>query len=143
MTKEIEATVIVGLLSDRYLLNRVMSDGFSPDTFTQPNLRAIFRTAHDMSQIPGQVVDWITIESGLKVKNWFTPELGQIIEKLKNDPLPEADQLMAYVDILREQGLRDRMLKLSQVMSNYAHGKGQYQRPGLHRFQCENNSDAY
>ncbi|MBI5248870.1 MAG: hypothetical protein HY912_05195 [Desulfomonile tiedjei] len=45
MSKEIEAKVLVGLLSDRYLLSRAMSDGFNPDTFVEPNLRAIFKTA--------------------------------------------------------------------------------------------------
>jgi replicative DNA helicase len=126
MSRQIEEKVLVALLSDRYLLSRVMSDGFSPDIFTDPNFKAIFKTAHEMSQIPGQVVDWITIENALKGKNWFTPELGQAIEKLRNDNLPETDQLMAYVDILKEEGLREKMLKLSQVMANYAQGKGQY-----------------
>jgi replicative DNA helicase len=126
MSKEIEAKVLVALLSDRFLLSRVMSDGFSPDTFTDPNLRSIFKTANDLTQIPGQVVDWITIESSLIGKDWFTPELGQALSKLKNDPVPEADQLMAYVEILKDQSLRERMLKLSQVMANYCMGKGQY-----------------
>lgn len=126
MSKDIEAKVLVALLSDRYLLSRVMSDGFSPDTFTDPNLRSIFKTAYDLTQIPGQVVDWITIESSLKGKDWFTPELDQALSKLKNDPVPEADQLMAYVEILKEHSLRERMLKLSQVMANYCMGKGQY-----------------
>ncbi len=127
MSKELEAKVLVALLSDRYLLSKVMSDGFSPDIFSDPNYKMIFKTAYDMSQLPGQVVDWITIESNLKNRNWLTPELVQAISVLKTDVVPEADQMMAYVEILKDQGLREKMLKLSQVMANYAQGKGQYQ----------------
>ncbi|AFM25270.1 DnaB-like helicase C-terminal domain-containing protein [Desulfomonile tiedjei] len=127
MSKELEAKVLVALLSDRYLLSRVMSDGFSPDIFADPNYKIIFKTAYEMSQLPGQVVDWITIESNLKNRNWLTPELIQAISVLKTDVVPEADQMMAYVEILKDRGLREKTLKLSQVMANYALGKGQYQ----------------
>ncbi|MGO9567243.1 MAG: DnaB-like helicase C-terminal domain-containing protein [Desulfomonilaceae bacterium] len=126
MSKEIEAKVLVALLEDRYLLSRVLSDGFSPDVFKDNNFRIIFKTVHEMIQIPGQVIDWITIENTLKRKEWHTPEISQAIAKLRSDAVPEADQLMAYVEILKDRSLRDKMMKLSQVMADYCTHKGQY-----------------
>ena len=126
MSKEIEAKVLIALLEDRYLLSRVMSDGFSPDVFKDNNFRIIFKTVHDMIQVPGEVIDWITIENTLKRREWLTPEVAQAIAKLRTDEVPEADQLMAYVEILKDRSLRDKMMKLSQVMGDYCMHKGQY-----------------
>lgn len=126
MSREVEARVLGALLSDRYLLSRVMSDGFNADVFGDPNFRIIFRTAWEMSQVPGQIIDWITIEDTLKRKEWFTPEVGQALGDVRSQESPEADQLMAYVEILKDQSLRDKMLRLAKVMSNYCVHKGQY-----------------
>jgi replicative DNA helicase len=79
-----------------------------------------------MIQIPGQVIDWITIEDTLKRREWHTPEVAQAIAKLRGDVVPEADQVMAYVEILKDSSLRDKMMKLSRVMSDYCMHKGQY-----------------
>ena len=83
MSKEVETKVLGALLNDRYLLSRVMSDGFSADVFSDPNLRIIFKTVWDMSQIPGQIIDWITIETELKKKDWYSPEVGQALAMVK------------------------------------------------------------
>ncbi|MFH1117753.1 MAG: DnaB-like helicase C-terminal domain-containing protein [Pseudomonadota bacterium] len=126
MAMEVEAKVLGALLNDRYLFSRVMSEGFNPDVFTDNSLRIIFKTAWDMSQIPGQIIDWITIEDTLKKKEWFTPEVDQVLAMVKAEDLPQPDQLMAYIEILKDQSLRDKMFKLSKVMSNYCQHKGQY-----------------
>jgi len=103
-----------------------MSDGFNPDVFSDQNLRIIFTTVLDMIQAPGQVIDWITIETSLKTKEWFSPETAQALDTVKAEETPTADQVMAYVEILKDHHLRDKMLKLSKVMSNYCQHKGQY-----------------
>jgi replicative DNA helicase len=126
MSKEIEAKVLSALLRDRYLFTRVMGDGFLPEVFRDHDFRVIFKTAQEMSQTPNQIIDWITIENHLRRLGRFTPEVGQALALLKEEETPEADQVMAYVEILKDQSLRDRMLKLSQVISNYALRKGQY-----------------
>lgn len=126
MSIEMEGKVLSALVSDRYLLTRVVGDGLGAEMFRDPNLRVLFRTVLEMSQIPDQVIDWITIESYLSGNGRFSPELGQALGIVKQGEIPEADQVMAYVEILRERSLRDRMLKLSRVMAGYALGKGQY-----------------
>ncbi len=124
MSKEIEAKVLAALLNDRFLLSKVMSDGFNPEIFWESNFRLIFKTAVDMTQEPSQVIDWITIENYLKSKDCHTPEIGQALELLKSESAIAPDQLMAYVDIMKDQSLRDRMLKLSQYMSQFCQRKG-------------------
>jgi replicative DNA helicase len=88
MSKEIQAKVLCALLSDRYLLSRVMSDGFTADVFSDPNLRIIFKAAWEMSHIAGQVIDWITIEDTLKKREWYNPEVGQALETVKSEEPP-------------------------------------------------------
>lgn len=109
MSAEIEAKVLSALLRDRYLLTRVTGDGFSPDIFRDRNFRIIFKTLHDMSLLPGQLIDWITVESAIKRKEWFSPEIEQALEDLKQQELPEPDQIVAYVDILKDQSLAIRL----------------------------------
>jgi len=126
MLKEVQAKVLAALLSDRYLLSRVMSDGFSADNFGDTHYRTIFRIVTEMSQIPGLVIDWITIENTLKKKEWYSPEIEQALHDVRTEEIPEADQMMAYVEIIRDESLRERMLKLAKVMTNYSAHKGQY-----------------
>ncbi|MBI5572003.1 MAG: AAA family ATPase [Desulfomonile tiedjei] len=125
MSKEIEARVLAAVLQDRYLLTKVVNDGFRADVFRETPYRVIFKTAYEMTQTPGQVIDWITLESTLKAKGWLTPEIAQSLGELKLDGAPEADRLMAYVDILKDQSLRDGMLRLAQSMIAYCQRRGE------------------
>ncbi|MEW6530748.1 MAG: DnaB-like helicase C-terminal domain-containing protein [Thermodesulfobacteriota bacterium] len=124
MSTEIEAKVLNSLVRDRYLLTQVMGDGLLPDVFRDLNLRIIFKTVTEMSHIPDQVIDWITIEEHLKKQGRFTPEVGQALGTARQDDGVDADQVMAYVEILKDQSLRDKLYKLSQLMAGYAMRKG-------------------
>ena len=126
MSKEIEGKVLSALVKDRYLLTQVMGDGFNEEYFKDLNFRIILKTVIEMSQIPDQVVDWITIEETLKRQGRFSPETDHALAEARDSEMTEANQLIAYVDILKDQNLRDRMLKLSQVMANYAMHKGSH-----------------
>ena len=126
MSRELESKVLGALLSDRYLMSRVMSDGFSADVFSDSNLRIIFKTAWEMSQLPGQVIDWITIEDTLKRRQWYTPEVGQALNVVRSEEAPAVDQLIAYVEILKDQSIREKMQKLSKVIGTYCQHKGPY-----------------
>jgi len=126
MSREIEAKVLAALLNDRYLLSRLINDGLNSDVFLDPNFRLVYRTLLDMSQTPGQIIDWITMETALRRKEWFTPEIGQALGVVRSQEAVEADQVMAYVEIMRDQSLREKMMKLSQIMANYCQHKGQY-----------------
>ncbi len=126
MSKEVEAKVLSALLNDRFLLSKVLSDGFNPDVFSDSNLKLLFQTAVEMSQHANQVIDWITIENFLKLRAGLTPEMAQAIRLLVNEPPTEPDRVMAYIEILKDQSLRDKMYKLSQHMSQYCQRKGPY-----------------
>jgi replicative DNA helicase len=126
MSKEVEAKVLSALLADRFLLSKVISDGFNSDVFLDANFRLIFKTAVDMSQQPGQIIDWITIETELTNHESLTPEIAQSLTILKDQAFMDPDRVLAYVDILKDQSLRDKMLRLSQLMSQYCQRKGQY-----------------
>ena len=126
MSKEVEAKVLSALLADRFLLSKVISDGFNSDVFLDANFRLIFKTAVDMSQQPGQIIDWITIETALTNHESLTPEIAQSLTILKDQAFMDPDRVLAYVDILKDQSLRDKMLRLSQLMSQYCQRKGQY-----------------
>jgi replicative DNA helicase len=126
MSREIEAKVLGALLTDRYLFSRVTADGFSADFIADADYRIIFKTVVEMSQHPDQVVDWITIDDTMRGKEWYTPEIGQALKTLRESEIPEPDQLMAYVGILKDQNIRERMLKLSDVVSKYAQREGKY-----------------
>jgi replicative DNA helicase len=126
MSAEIEAKVLASLLTDRYLLTRVTNDGFSADIFRDRHFRIIFKTVQEMSQVPTQVIDWITVENTIKSKDWFNPEINSALTALKQEEIPEPDQLMAYVEIIRDQSLREKMGKLAQAMMSYCQRKGAY-----------------
>ncbi|MEJ2716966.1 MAG: DnaB-like helicase C-terminal domain-containing protein [Deltaproteobacteria bacterium] len=126
MSREIETKVLSALISDRYLLTLVMEDGLNAEVFRDHNLRVVFKTVQEMSQVPDLVIDWITLENVLKGNGRFNPEVGQALKTMKKEDSTEADQVMAYIEILRDENIRGRMLKVSQVMANFAVRKGPY-----------------
>jgi replicative DNA helicase len=122
------------MIKDRYLLSKIMADGFSPEVFKDHDFRTIFKSVYEMSHVPDQVIDWITLENHIRNNGRFTPELGQALILLRDEDIPEADQVMAYVEILKDQGLRDKLFALAQVISNYAQRKGQYRDEDFYSF---------
>ena len=127
MSKEIEAKVLAAVLSDRFLLTKAVNEGFGPDHFRDQSHKILFKTAYDMSQVPGQVVDWVTLENMLNRRDWLTPEIAQAIAKVKKSETLEADQLMAYVEILKDESLREGMRKLAATMAEYCERGGEHQ----------------
>jgi replicative DNA helicase len=126
MSKQIESSILVAMMNDRFLLTKAVNEGFSPDVFRDSFFRTIFKMAYEMTQIPGQVIDWVTLETALKGKEWYTPEIGQAIAALRKAEGLEADQFMAYVEILKDESLRLGMLKLAATMSEYCERKGEH-----------------
>ncbi len=126
MSKEIERKVLATLIGDRYMLSRVVGDGFGPDVFRDPYYRVIFKTVNEMNEVPDQVIDWITLGEQLKRAGRSGPEIEQALGNLQEQAVSDADQLMAYVEILKEQSLRERLLNLAKVMLDYAEGNGEY-----------------
>jgi replicative DNA helicase len=124
MSRDTEAKVLCSLISDRYLLTRVVGDGFDSEVFHDTNFRLIFKMVQEMSQIPDHVIDWVTLEEDLKGKGRHNPEVAKALEELKTQEVLSPDQLMAYVDILKDQGMRDKLRKLANVVSEYAERNG-------------------
>ncbi len=124
MSKEMETKVLAALLNDRFLLSKALADGFSVDNFSDGTMRLIFKTVVEMSQTPGQVLDWLTIENTLTMRDSSSPEVEQAMEALKAEPPPEPDRIIAYIEIMKDQNLRDKMMKLSQAMEQYCQRKG-------------------
>jgi replicative DNA helicase len=127
MSQELEAKVLNAILADRYLFSRATADGANPDIFRDPSYKIIFTTAKEMAQSPGQVIDWITIEENIKAKSWFTPEIEKALEAIKDSEKPDADQVMAYIGILKESSVRTQIGKLANVLADYSKREGEHQ----------------
>ena len=89
MSKEVEATVLNSLVTDRYLLTRVTGDGFSAEAFSDLNYRIIFKSVTEMTQMPDYVIDWITVEDYLKRQGRLTPEVTQAMKTAGSRILPK------------------------------------------------------
>jgi replicative DNA helicase len=101
----------------------VLSDGFGP-MYSKTIVSNHFQdSARDDSNPAKSLIDHH--EDTLWRREWHTPEVAQQL-LLQSDVVPEADQVMAYVEILKDSSLRDKMMKLSRVMSDYCMHKGQY-----------------
>ncbi len=126
MSNEIEAKVLNAVLGDRYLFSKATADGADADMFKNPSFKIIFTTVKEMSRIPGQVIDMITLEETVKAKKWFSPEIQKALETIKDSELADADQVMAYIAILKETSVREQIKKISGMMSEYAKREGEH-----------------
>jgi replicative DNA helicase len=122
---DLELAVLAAVSSDRYLFSKAVEEGFRAELFYLPAARLIGSTLLALCSQPGISVDLLVLKSKLEENGLLTPQVAECLEALRNTPVPQLDQLVAYLEILKDRETRARLLKLADRIAQYAHGQAE------------------
>lgn len=126
---EIEIAVLAALCSDRYLLTKAVNDGFRPDLLRLPEAKAVASALFQLRQNSNGGADVVLLRAHLEQQGLFAPQIGELLERLKDVPVPPLDRLISYVDLLKERAAREELIQLASRIDAYARHKHPGQPP--------------
>ncbi|MGB6877338.1 MAG: DnaB-like helicase C-terminal domain-containing protein [Candidatus Acidiferrales bacterium] len=117
---DVEMAVLAAISSDRYLLEKVLDEGFHPQLLHSATARLIAETLAALREQSLSAVDLIILKSKLEDHGQFSPQVKEYLEGMTRIRPPRLDQLLSYVDLLKDRQARERLLKLGVTLESYA-----------------------
>jgi replicative DNA helicase len=116
----LEISVLAGVSNDRYLLSKAVEEGFRADLFFSPAARIVAAALLRLRNQPGGVVDPLVLKGKLEAGGLLTPQVAECLDALRATPAPQLDQLLSYLEMLKDRESRARLLRLAREMVGYA-----------------------
>ena len=123
--EDVELAVLAAVSSDRYLFSKAVEEGFRAELFYLPAVRLLASTLLALSNQPGAAIDLLVLRSKLEEGGLLSPQVWEYLEALRNTPTPQLDQLVAYLEILKDRESRGRLLELAGQITEYAQGRAE------------------
>jgi len=147
-TVDVEMVVLSAIASDRYLLEKLLDEGFHPQLLHSGSARLIAETLAALREQSINAIDPIIVKAKLQERGLFSPQVQQYMEAMGRIRLPQLDQLLSYLDLLKDRQARQRLLKLGaslegdrQMLKLAPRCQRQLQRPRLIPAPaCDNSS---
>jgi replicative DNA helicase len=117
---DVEVAVLAAISSDRYLLEKVLDEGFHAQLLHSPIARLIAETLAVLREQSLHAVDPIIVKSKLEEHGQFSPQVKEYMETMAQVRAPRLDQLLSYLDLLKDRQARERLLKLGMSLESYA-----------------------
>ena len=127
---DVEMAVLAAISSDRYLLEKLLDEGFHPQLLHSSTARLIAETLAALREQSLNAVDPIIVKSKLEEHGQFSPQVKEYFETMSRVRPPKLDQLLSYLDLLKDRQARERLLKLGISLESYARER-QPGQPGL------------
>jgi replicative DNA helicase len=116
----VEKAVLAAIAGDRYLLEKVLDEGFHPQLLHQPAARMIAETLAALREQTISAIDLVILRIKLEDDERFSPQVREYFESMSHIRPPRMDQLLSYVDLLKDRQARERLLKLGTTLESYA-----------------------
>jgi replicative DNA helicase len=117
---ELETAVLAAALRDHYFLAQLIDEGFWPELLHVPaarlaaaNLLFLGRDAHSPVDLP-------VLKARLEENGALTEDIRSLLDSVAKVSLPTLDQLMTYVELLKDRDSRVRLFKLGGDLQSYA-----------------------
>jgi replicative DNA helicase len=117
---DVELAVLAAISSDRYLLEKVLDEGFHPQLLHSLTARVIAETLAALREQSLNAVDPIIVKSKLEEHGQFSPQVKEYLETMSRVRPPQLDQLLSYLDLLKDRQARERLLKLGMSLESRA-----------------------
>jgi len=119
--EEMECAVLAGLLNDNYILEATTSKGLVVEMFSTKYSRAICKAVLGLREEnrAGSLIDKIVIKNKLKQMGLFDLPMQNYLNRVMAQPCPTLDQVLHYMEIMKEQALRRKLKEISQSIAGY------------------------
>jgi replicative DNA helicase len=117
---DVEIWLLAGIASDRFLLEKALDEGFHPQLLEAPLARRMAETLVRLREESLNAVDLVVLRARLEELGQLSPEVKQYFETMSQIRAPRLDQLLSYMDLLKDRRARERLLKLGKSIESYA-----------------------
>jgi replicative DNA helicase len=117
---DVEKAVLAAIANDRYLLEKVLDEGFHPQLLHHPAARMIAEMLAGLREQTITAIDPVILRVKLEASERFSPQVREYFESMSHLRVPQMDQLLSYIDLLKDRQARERLLKLGTTLESYA-----------------------
>jgi len=117
---DVEMAVLAAIASDRYLLEKALDEGFNPQLLHSAIARLLAESLSSLREQSLNAVDLIILKSKLEERGQFSPQVNQYVDAMSRLRPPKLDQLLSYLDLLKDRQARERLMKLGASLEAYA-----------------------
>jgi len=117
---DVEMAILSAISSDRYLLEKVLDEGFHANLLHSPPARLIAETLSALREQSLAAVDFLLIKSRLEQEGLFSPQVKEYLESVGRLRPPQPDQVLSYLDLLKDRQARERLMTLGASVESYA-----------------------
>ncbi|HTT19427.1 MAG TPA: hypothetical protein VMG82_10800, partial [Candidatus Sulfotelmatobacter sp.] len=130
---DVEMTVVAAIANDRYSLEKLIDEGFHPQLLHSSQASLIADVLVSLREQNLHAVDPLIVKSKLDERGQFSPQMKEYMDAMGRVRPPELDQLLSYLDLLKDRQARERLLKLGVSLESFAKER-QAGRGGLAEF---------
>ncbi|MBF0408049.1 MAG: AAA family ATPase [Candidatus Riflebacteria bacterium] len=134
--EEMETSLLSGLLNDSFILDQATSRGLIPDLFSvklsRHACKAIFALREENKE--SSMIDKIVLKNKLKNQGIFDMQMQNYLDRIFSQPVPTLDQVLNYIELLKEQGLKRKLKELSESITDYINNPAKTGDLGMEQF---------
>ena len=119
-TVDVEMAVLVGVSSDRYLLEKALDEGFHAQLLHSGPARLVAETLAGFREQSLKAVDLLLVKTTLQERGQCSPQVAQYLDAMTRVRPPKMDQLLIYLELLKDRQARERLLALGTRLETYA-----------------------
>jgi replicative DNA helicase len=117
---DLELAVIIAIASDPYLLNKAVDEGFQPELLQSAPARVLATTLLALREQGVSTIDPLVLKTQAEERGLATPHVIEYLERMTRFRPPQLDQLMSYLELLKDRSSRERLLGLASKIQGYA-----------------------
>ena len=128
-TIDLELAALIGIANDRYLLNKAVDEGFQTELLHSAPARVLATVLLALREQGVSNIDPLLLKTQVEERGLATPQVMEYLEKMVRFRPPQLDQLMSYLELLKDRATRERLLGLASNIQAYASQKDQTSKP--------------
>jgi len=120
---DLELAILMAIASDRYLLNKAADEGFQPELLQSSPARVVATTLMALREQGISSIDLLLLKTQVEERGLATPQVSEYLEKMSRFRPPQLDQMMSYLELLKDRSSRERLSGLASKIQGYASQK--------------------
>jgi replicative DNA helicase len=117
---DVEMAMLAAIATDRYLLRKVLDEGFHPQLLHSGTARLIAEILNGLREQSLNAIDLLIVKSKLEERGQYSPQVKEYVDAMSRVRAPQLDQLLSYLDLLKERQARHQLLKVGTSIESYA-----------------------
>ncbi len=120
---DLELAILIAIASDRYLLNKAADEGFQPELLQSLPARVVATTLMTLREQGISGIDLLLLKTQVEERGLATPQVSEYLAKMTRFRPPQLDQMMSYLELLKDRSSREPLSGLASKIQGYASPK--------------------